>query len=203
MTVDFYDELSPLYTLVYADWEASVVRQAGELDAVIRELWGARVREVLDAACGVGTQALGLAGLGYEVTGSDLSPESVRRARREAESRGLRIAFSVADMRQLFAQHQRAFDLVIACDNAVPHLLSDAEILAAFREMYRCTRPAGGCIISVRDYAATELGGTRVIPYGVRHEGSVCELMVEAGYTAVRRLDGRFFQPLVVGERVA
>ena len=249
MTGDFYDELSPLYHLIYDNWNESIARQARELDAVIHELWGDRVSDVLDAACGVGTQAIGLAGLGSKVTGSDLSRNSVQRARREAETRGLGIAFSVADMRHLFTHHGRAFDLVIACDNAVPHLLSDAQILEAFQQMYQCTRPRGGCIISVRDYASMELGDTKVVPFGVRHEGptrylvfqvwefhgliydlhlyfvedragSECrtrvmrtkyyavsiehlnKLMLEAGYTNVRRLDGRFFQPLLAGERM-
>jgi SAM-dependent methyltransferase len=250
MSREFYDELAPHYHLVYGDWSASIARQARELDAVIRERWDGRVRDVLDAACGVGTQALGLAGLGYRVTASDVSPAAVARAQREAGARGLELAFAVADLRELSSRHGRGFDLVIACDNAIPHLLSDGEILAAFREMFACTRPAGGCIVSARDYAAMELGGTRMVPFGVKHEGDVrysvfqvwefhgaiydlhmyvvedrgaadCrshvmrtkyyavsierlqELMVEAGYANVRRLDERFFQPLLVGERAA
>jgi len=47
--------------------------------------------------------------------------------RREAEQRGLAIDFSVADMREVSSRHLRPFDVVIACDNSVPHLLSDAE----------------------------------------------------------------------------
>jgi ubiquinone/menaquinone biosynthesis C-methylase UbiE len=77
---DFYDQLSPFYHLIYADWDASVKRQASQLDAVIRELWEGRVRTVLDAACGTGTQAIGLAELGYQVTASDISLESLERA---------------------------------------------------------------------------------------------------------------------------
>jgi hypothetical protein len=59
---------------------------------------------------------------------------------------------------------------VIACDSAVPHLLSDADILLAFEQFHRCTRPGGVCVISVGDYAAMEPGGTRTIPFGVRDE---------------------------------
>ena len=174
--VDFYNKLAPFYHLIYPNWEQSIDRQARHLDAVIRELWGDRVHEVLDAACGVGTQAIGLAQLGYKVTACDLSPGAVARVQAEAGKRGLSIALSVADMRELSAQYDRPFDLIIACDNAVPPLLSDGEIGLAFREFYRCTKPGGGCLLSVRDYAAEEIGGRRSSPMASekRMIGAMC-----------------------------
>ena len=164
---DFYARLAPLYHLIYPDWEASMRRQAGMLDAVIRERWG-EVKTVLDASCGIGTQAIGLAALGYRVTASDLSPEEVARARHEAEKRGHAIDFSVGDMRTVHARHPAPVDLVLSCDNSVPHLLTDRDILTAFRQFHRCTRPGGGCLISVRDYENEDLARTQVKPYGVR-----------------------------------
>ena len=59
----FYDELAPLYHLVYENWEASVARQGKALASLIGEHWGAGARTVLDAAVGIGTQALGLLAL--------------------------------------------------------------------------------------------------------------------------------------------
>jgi glycine/sarcosine N-methyltransferase len=78
----FYDDLAPLYHLVYENWEATVARQGTALASLIGEEWGAGARSVLDAAIGIGTQALGLLALGFRVTGSDLSPVSVMRAQR-------------------------------------------------------------------------------------------------------------------------
>ena len=69
----YYDRLAPYYPYLYQDWEAGVARQAAQLDTVIRECFGPRARTVLDAACGIGTQCLGLAGLGYAVSASDIS----------------------------------------------------------------------------------------------------------------------------------
>jgi len=37
----FYDELAPLYHLVYDDWETSVARQDATLASLIAEHWGA------------------------------------------------------------------------------------------------------------------------------------------------------------------
>ena len=248
-TDQFYADLAPLYHLIYPDWDKSIERQAAALDSVIREAWG-RASTVLDVSCGIGTQAIGLARLGYAVTGSDLSAAEVARATREAARRKLAVSFSVADMRACHEHHRAEFDVVIACDNAVPHLLSDAEILAAFRQMRQCTRPGGGCIITARDYATEDLSKQQIKPYGIRQEGAVrwlvwqvwdpheaiydvtlylvedrgeprctthvmrskyyaisirrlMELMTEAGFAEVRRLDGRFFEPMIIGTRKA
>ncbi len=169
--VDFYDQLCPFYHLIYPDWEASIQRQAVQIDAVVREVWGTQVRSILDATCGIGTQAIGLSQLGYSVSASDISPRPVQRAKQEAEERGLSIAFGVADLRTLSSSYREPFDLVIACDNSIPHLLSDEEIREAFEEMYRCTTSGGGVLISVRDYDSSKGAGAEVVPYGLRTDG--------------------------------
>ena len=138
------------------------------LETVIREIGDDDVSSVLDVSCGIGTQALGLSSRGYHVTASDLSPQEVERAKQEATLRGLSIDFSVADMRHAFNHHARQFDIVLSCDNSVPHLLSDEDILIAFRQFYQCTRPGGGCIITVRDYEKEDFSKQQVKPYGVR-----------------------------------
>lgn len=142
------------------------------LNSVIRELWGDALT-VLDVSCGIGTQAIGLAKLGYNVTASDLSPEEVERAKQEVALRKLSVAFSVADMRQAFNHHARQFDVVISCDNSVPHLLSDEDILTAFRQFYQATRPGGGCIITVRDYEKEDFSKQQVKPYGILEDDGI------------------------------
>ncbi len=164
MIAEFYDQLAPYYPYLYADWEASAQRQAMALDGIVRESFGAEARRILDAACGIGTQSIGLAALGYSVTASDISPVEVERARDLAQRRQVTINFRVADMRWLREDVPEIFDVIIACDNAVPHLLTDGDILQAFREFHSCTTPQGGCIISVRDYASLERGGRQLHP---------------------------------------
>lgn len=163
MSESYYDQIAPYYKYIYHDWESSVERQASMLQDVIREYFG-DVQHILDAACGIGTQSIGLAGLGYTVTTSDISDKSNQRAHQESTDRGLDINFSAADMRELWQAHQQEFDLVIACDNAVPHLLNDDDILLAFQQFYRCTRTGGGCLISVRDYAEIDCTGLQIYP---------------------------------------
>ncbi len=167
VTQDFYDGLAPYYHLNFEDWDASMRRQGAQLDSIIRAEWGSSVHAILDATAGIGTQALALAGLGYDVTASDLSAAAVQRCSREAAQRGLHLRTATADLRSLSTVHSR-FDLVLSCDNALPHLLSDDDILAAFTQCFRCTASGGGCLISVRDYPETPPTGTELRPYGVR-----------------------------------
>ena len=249
---DFYDALAPDYHLIFPDWEASMGRQGAALDAILRDRGRRPVRTVLDAACGIGTQALPLAAIGYDVTGSDLSAAAVERAAREAEARGLPVAFRVADMRDAAAAHGRVFDAVIACDNSVPHLVTDADLLRAFEQFHRLLAPGGLCVVTVRDYDALERGGVQVHPYGAQERDGVrsvllqvwewaggadathydttmyviehpadgppvvrasqgtyyavsiatlCDLMGRAGFEGVERLDGAFYQPVLIGHR--
>lgn len=149
------------------------------LDAIINENWGNDNSKILDVACGIGTQCLGLASLGYEVTASDLSPHEIERAKLEASKRNLSMSFSVADMRSAYDHHVAQFDIVIACDNAIPHLLSDEEILSAFRQFYACTKPGGGSIISVRDYDREEKKGQSAKVYGSRKENGTTYLIFQ------------------------
>jgi SAM-dependent methyltransferase len=179
MIDDYYNQLAPYYKLMHHDWNASVDRQATILDGVIREFFGPNVHNILDAACGIGTQSIGLAQLGYQVTASDISPNEIAQAQAEAARRGLQIAFGIADMRQLTQSYSQPFDVVIACDNAVPHLLSDAEIGQAFEQFYQCTTPDGGCILSVRDYASMERGGKQLYPRHVHETGKGCVILFD------------------------
>ncbi len=184
----FYDSLAPWYHLIYQDWEASIARQGQALARLFTHEWHSRPRDVLDAAVGVGTQALGLAALGFKITGSDISAAAVHRARDEAACRGLPLRCHVADVRALPVR-AATFDTVLACDNALPHLLSDDEIRRALQECRRCLRPHGGCVISMRDYGVPpEPGTVETTDYGDRTWlGRACCL------SQIRRWRGAFY----------
>ncbi|MFD5462029.1 class I SAM-dependent methyltransferase [Kitasatospora sp. NPDC127059] len=154
----FYDDFAEDYHLLYADWDASLARQGAALDALIRAHLGEGPAEVLDCACGIGTQAIGLAALGHRVTGTDLSPVAVTRATAEAAARGLRLPTAAADMRALPFPNGR-FDVVVCADNALPHLLTAEHVHTALTELRRVLRPGGLLLLSTRPY--DELRRTR------------------------------------------
>jgi SAM-dependent methyltransferase len=168
---EFYDKLAPFYHLIFENWDDSIKRQAAALDSIIRSVARPSGRSVLDVACGIGTQSLGLAALGYDVTASDVSSGAVERARMESARRNLSISFSVADMCIAHKHHTRTFDVVLCADNSLPHLLTDREVFQALEQFFACTKEGGLCIVSIRDYAALERSGLHFKPYGVRVEG--------------------------------
>jgi ubiquinone/menaquinone biosynthesis C-methylase UbiE len=83
MTASFYDELAPYFHLLYSDWENSVRIQGVALAALLEKCGVMPGDPVHDAACGIGTQTLGLVRQGYKVTASDISPGALARLRAE------------------------------------------------------------------------------------------------------------------------
>jgi len=147
-----YDELAENYHLMFQDWAQSILRQADVLGFLIeREIPTGGLR-ILDCACGIGTQSLGLAMRGHTVVGVDLSEAAISRARREALQRGLSIQFAVADMRHLTDLAEAEFDLVIAADNALPHLLNEPDLALAAHRIAGKLRPGGLLLATIRDY---------------------------------------------------
>ncbi len=150
---DFYDDLSSVYHLMFENWEASIARQSAALSSLlIRECGPPEAIRILDCACGIGTQALGLAAAGFRIAGSDISPRAIDRARSEASSRRLDVPLFVADMRDLSPLPGSQFDVVICMDNALPHLEDDNQIVQAACQVLRKLRPGGKWIAGIRDY---------------------------------------------------
>lgn len=160
----FYDELADDYHLVYADWQRSVRWQGDGVDRLIRTQLGDRRATILDCSCGIGTQAIGLALHGHRVHATDISARAVERARREASVFDVDLTFGVADMREVADAVPGTFDVVLSCDNSVPHLLDDADILAALGSMRQKLSPDGLLIIGIRDYDALVAERPRFTP---------------------------------------
>lgn len=148
-----YDEFAAHYDQIFESWEASILRQATVLSEILRHECGDRGRiRVLDCACGIGTQSIGLAMKGFEVEGCDISPGAVQRARLEASKRGLSVPFSVANMLTLTTIERSSFDAVICIDNSLPHLESDDQLFQAAQQARSKLRAGGSFLGSIRDY---------------------------------------------------
>ncbi len=179
MSARFYDELAPYYHLLYGNWEQAVSHQGTELATILLDFGVEPGSAVLDAASGIGTQTLGLLMQGYRVTASDISPKAIERPKAELSHRALQANAHVDDLRTLASAAPGSMAAVLACDNSIPHLLSDAEILQAFRSCYRCLRPGGLALFSVRDYETIERKSPDVRPYGMRYENGSRFLAVQ------------------------
>ncbi len=115
----------------------------GLRDPAVREAWTdllrgvlpARPCAVLDAGCGTGSLSVVLAGLGHRVTGIDLSPVMIARARAKAAAERLTVAFEVMDA----AQPQLApgqFDALL-CRHLLWALPRPAQVLARWAALLR------------------------------------------------------------------
>ena len=148
----FYDELAESYHLMFQDWNRSIARQASVLGPLLERFTGKASPYVLDCACGIGTQTIGLAKRGHVLVGSDLSASSIARAKAEARLRNLDVPFHVADMRSLSTLPETGFDAVLIGDNALPHLLSQGDLEHAAVQIASKLKDFGILLATVRDY---------------------------------------------------
>ena len=148
----FYDSLAEDYHLIFPDWEGFMRHQAQVLDQLIQAHAKRTPLKLWDCTCGIGTQAIGLAERGYEVSGSDLSLKSILRARQEAQRQGLNIRFAQGDLLQASSLPEESFDLIISCDNALPHILEDTDLEKALQHVRIRLHEAGLFLGSIRDY---------------------------------------------------
>lgn len=102
--------------------------------------WSRRFHSVLDIGAGKGRHAFFFAEQGLEVSAIDLSEESIRYIRQEAENKGISVKAEVADMTELpFADS--SFDAVI-CFHTIYH--SDYQgMKRALQEVDRVLKPNG------------------------------------------------------------
>ncbi len=152
ITQTFYDHLAAQYDKLFSDWQASTREQASILDQIFRDNGFDHAAQILDCACGIGTQAIGLAARGYRVAASDISDGALKEARRRARENGVEIHFEHADFCALSEVYKQQFDIAIAMDNALPHMLTNTALKTAVRSIIAQIRPGGIFVASIRDY---------------------------------------------------
>lgn len=154
ITQRFYDSMASHYDKLFLDWHTTTREQAVILDKLFRNHGFDKSARVLDCACGIGTQAIGVAGLGYCVTGSDISDAELAEAAARAAENNLSIRLVRADFRALSDTFEEQFDIVICMDNALPHMLTKEDLSAAVKSIAGQTVPGGIFVASIRDYDA-------------------------------------------------
>ena len=154
ITQSFYDNMASRYDKLFLDWHSTTREQAIILDRIFRAHGYDKTAGILDCACGIGTQAIGLAALGYHVTASDISDGELAEARERARKDGVEIRFEHADFCKLSETFSGQFDIVIAMDNALPHMLSGDALETAVRSIVGQVKPDGLFVASIRDYDA-------------------------------------------------
>ncbi len=129
----------------YAIWSDSYDEPGNPVIAIEQAtvtglLEAAPLGRALDAACGTGRHARTLVDIGHQVSGIDLTPEMLERARVNVPE----ASFAVADLRELPFPDE-SFELVV-CGLALAHL---PELDGAIGEMARVLTPGGRLVVSV------------------------------------------------------
>lgn len=150
----FYDNMASSYDKLFYNWWETTAEQAEMLDKIFTAEGFDRGASVLDCACGIGTQAIGLAGIGYTVTASDISRSELEEAKARAQKRNVEISFVNADFCKLSKAFTQKFDIIIAMDNALPHMLSKERLEEAVNSITGQLAQGGIFVASIRDYDA-------------------------------------------------
>ncbi|WP_297110509.1 class I SAM-dependent methyltransferase [uncultured Devosia sp.] len=123
---DLYDLVAPRD----ADMEQFYVKAAGGTG-----------RRVLELACGSGRFTAPLAASGADVTGADLSPTMLARARHTLAREDLKAEFVECDMRDVALGRQ--YDAIIMAANSLMHLHTEDDFRRAFSAIRKHLAPDG------------------------------------------------------------
>ncbi|WP_350335402.1 class I SAM-dependent methyltransferase [Coralliovum pocilloporae] len=145
----FYDELSDDYHKVETDW----VKWLEFNQVILRDLFDRycpSAVKVLDCAAGIGSQAIALQRLGFDVTASDASSKSLAQLAQYASIPSVCCLWH--ELGKYFVGNE--FDAVVCIENAISHL-PDRESLALSLASMRdqLSRKQESCLfVSTRDF---------------------------------------------------
>ncbi|MBC9785468.1 class I SAM-dependent methyltransferase [Heliobacterium chlorum] len=132
--MNLYDALSPYYDVVFP-----VKRPV--VDFLANQFGHPEGKVLLDAACGTGGHALGLAERNFSLVGIDLHPHMIEQARYKAAQiktfPGKRPRFEVMDMEAIHPDRLGRWDGVYCVGNSLPHLLEVERIRATLQTWER------------------------------------------------------------------
>ena len=140
--VAFFDED---YLRIYRP-QFTPERTAAETRFIADALKAPAGGDVLDLACGFGRHAIGMAKLGYNVTGLDFNPRYLEIAAEDAAAAGARVTWRTGDMRAL--GFDRAFDAVYSYFTSFGYFDDDEneQVLAGIA---KALRPRGSVLLEM------------------------------------------------------
>lgn len=131
---------SPYYHILYQHRDDKEAEQF--LDRLINYFNPPQNSRILDLACGKGRHSVYLNGKGFEVTGIDLSEESIEYCRQFENSR---LSFFVHDMRHLFRVND--FDFVFNLFTSFGYFEKETENVAAIKNACLSLKKGGVLVI--------------------------------------------------------
>ncbi|MGA9669082.1 MAG: methyltransferase domain-containing protein [Terracidiphilus sp.] len=144
-TAQQYDAFSIDYHWLYSDHVLSGTKALGDNGDVLA--LADPKASILDASCGIGTLAIALAKLGYEVNGSDGSHGMVDQAILAARQAGINLPLKCCTWANLPDHFTNRFDLIFCLGNSIGHVRNKEEMVASLRGMRQVLKDRGKLVI--------------------------------------------------------
>jgi glycine/sarcosine N-methyltransferase len=158
---EFYQSIAPWYDRIFPVDPAAVSFAARKIGIPPA---GASTLSVLDAGCGTGGLAQGLAGLGFRVTGIDSDAEMIRLAAQKCGALP-DTRFEVMDLRDAPSRFYGAsFSAVVCFGNTLVHLTSREEISGFVRKARGLLKKGGLLLTQILNYDRILDQGVTVLP---------------------------------------
>lgn len=174
---------SYLVPAIFEPWSRELIKRA--------QVW--KGDRVLDVACGTGIVACRIAGTSASVTGLDLDPTRLERARMRAADENVTVKWTLGSGESL-PFRQPAFELV-TCQQGLQFMTDRAR---AVREMRRVIVPGGRAVIScwlsidqqgpfaaIDEVAAKHTGKRHVHPFSFGDQAAMQQLLEGAKFFAI------------------
>jgi SAM-dependent methyltransferase len=126
---------------------------------------GVTISSAIDLACGTGSAAIALARHEINVTGIDLEPAMLGKARANAAAEGCDVDFRLGDMRR-FGSHTQV-DLVVCFFDSLNYLSEAEDVAACFKSVSGCLKHAGWFVFDVNtiNRLATDWNDSTFVAY--------------------------------------
>lgn len=152
-----YKKFADYYDLIYK----GIVNYENEcqiLKAIFEKYYLKEPKSILDLGCGTGSHTVPLSEYGYNVTGIDISPVMIKKARGKAEKENINAKFLVQDMSRLNLKVK--FQCAVCMFGAFGYLLTGEDIADFLSGLCKHLEEAG---IFVFEY--WNIGGLKPSPY--------------------------------------
>lgn len=146
MTEWFADETfwETFYLYMFSEEQFELAEEQVEKILALLDLNGG---SVLDLACGPGRHSVALAKRGFTVTGVDLSPFLLSKARELAEAEGVQIEWVQQDMRAF--SRPGAFNLCLSMFTSFGYFENKQDDVSVLRNIHASLAKSGVCLIDV------------------------------------------------------
>ena len=145
MTDDIYAGFAERYDLFHGEFG----QHDPEHLSFFRQLFARhQARTILDCACGTGQHLHLFHTLGYQVTGSDISPSMLAQAQSNLAASDIQVPLHQVDYRALPQRFDTRFDVVTCLSSSILHMDGDEQVLLALRSMRSVLRQGGILVLT-------------------------------------------------------